>query len=118
MLSNLNWQLTRLHWNHEDEVSALVVDIGTSSLRAGYAGDDTPKAVIPTSYGFHRDSRDGDASMTDTAENGEARVIPKFSKIYVGSSGPSIWREGMEVSNPVVEGLSEYLFLLLFLATY
>jgi hypothetical protein len=48
--------------------------------------------------------------MTDTAENGEARVKPKFSKIYVGSSGPSIWREGMEVSNPVVEGLSVVLF--------
>jgi hypothetical protein len=94
-----------------DEVAALVVDIGTSSLRCGYAGDDTPKAVIPTSYGFHKASRDGDVSMTDTAENGETRVKPKFSKIYVGSSGPSIWREAMEVANPVVEGLSACLFL-------
>jgi len=108
----------RLHWNHEDEVAALVVDVGTSSLRAGYAGDDTPKAVIPTSYGFHRDL-DGDVSMTDTAENGDARVKPKFSKIYVGSSGPSIWREGMEVSNPVVEGLSECFFIsFIYFATY
>jgi actin-like protein 6A len=47
----------------------------------------------------------------DTAENGEARVRPKPSKIYVGSSGPSIWREGMEVANPIVEGLSPCFFL-------
>ena len=87
-------------------MAALVVDIGTSSLRAGYAGDDTPKAAIPTSYGFYRASREGDVSMTETPENGEARVKPKFSKIYVGSSGPSIWRDGMEVANPLVEGLS------------
>jgi actin-like protein 6A len=99
-----------LYWNHSDEVAALVVDIGSSSLRAGYAGDDTPKAVIPTSYGFHRASRDGDVSMTDITENGEARVKPKFSKIYVGSSGPSVWREGMELASPVFEGLSACLF--------
>lgn len=107
-VSKLAQQLTLLY---KDEVAALVVDIGTSSLRAGYAGDDTPKAVIPTAYGFHRVSRDVDVSMTDAVENGEARVNPRFSKIYVGSSGPSMWREGMEVANPVVEGLSAFFYL-------
>ncbi len=91
-----------------DEVSALVVDIGTSSLRAGYAGDDTPRAIIPTAYGYHKPPPDIDVPMGgDTTENGgDAVVRPKFSKIYVGSSGPSIWREGMEVGNPLLDGLS------------
>ena len=31
-----------------DEVGAIVLDIGHYSLRAGYAGEDTPKAEIPS----------------------------------------------------------------------
>ena len=33
-----------------DEVSALVLDPGYSSVRAGFAGEDTPKSIIPTYY--------------------------------------------------------------------
>ncbi|KAF8204956.1 actin-related protein Arp4p [Pholiota molesta] len=87
-----------------DEVSALVIDIGTSSLRAGYAGDDTPKAIIPTSYGYHPAQPDTDVNMSDNPENAAADK-PKFRKIYLGQSGPSVWREGMEIGNPVVDGL-------------
>ena len=34
-----------------DEVSALVLDPGYSTTRAGFAGEDVPKSVIPTYYG-------------------------------------------------------------------
>lgn len=34
-----------------DEVSAIVLDPGYSTTRAGFAGEDTPKSLIPTSYG-------------------------------------------------------------------
>ena len=34
-----------------DEISALILDPGTSTTRAGFAGEDTPKSVAPTSYG-------------------------------------------------------------------
>jgi len=34
-----------------DEISALVLDPGYSVTRAGFAGEDTPKSVIPTYYG-------------------------------------------------------------------
>ena len=34
-----------------DEVSALVLDPGWSTTRAGFAGEDVPKSVIPTHYG-------------------------------------------------------------------
>ncbi|KIM64500.1 hypothetical protein SCLCIDRAFT_633828 [Scleroderma citrinum Foug A] len=70
-----------------DEVSALVVDIGTSSVRAGYAGDDTPKAVISSYYGYKPTAGDPDA------------------KLYLGQNGPSIWRDGMEIANPMRDGL-------------
>ncbi|KAJ7904317.1 actin-related protein Arp4p [Mycena olivaceomarginata] len=67
-----------------DEVSALVIDIGSSSVRAGYAGDDTPKAMrrIP-----HRPAPDD------------------LLRCTWASFGPTVWREGMEVSNPLVDGL-------------
>jgi hypothetical protein len=32
--------------------------------------------------------------------------IPKIAKMFVGQDGPSIYREGMEVGNPMKEGLS------------
>ena len=86
-----------------DEVSALVIDIGHSSLRAGYAGDDTPKAVIPTHYGYISSPSDqaGDVTMGEDGAEGETSAQPtKKTKLYVGQSGPSVWRAGMEVGNP------------------
>ncbi|KAL4076536.1 actin family, partial [Scleroderma yunnanense] len=70
-----------------DEVSALVVDIGSSSVRAGYAGDDTPKAVISSYYGYKATAGDSDA------------------KLYLGQNGPTVWRDGMEIGNPLRDGL-------------
>ncbi|PSR73659.1 hypothetical protein PHLCEN_2v10578 [Hermanssonia centrifuga] len=91
-----------------DEVSALVIDIGTSSLRAGYAGDDTPKAVIPTCYGFKSESiGEGDVSMAEPEEEGGASAKPeKKVKLYIGQSGPSVWRDGMQIAHPVQNSLS------------
>ena len=95
-----------------DEVQALVVDIGTSSLRAGYAGDDTPKAIIPTSYGYIPSAPDTDVPMEEGAEGGASTngntVGKKYSQIFIGQSGPSMWRPGMEIGNPMQDGLSEF----------
>lgn len=93
-----------------DEVSALVLDIGTSTLRAGYAGDDTPKAIIPTCYGFKKEppTADADVQMDENPTEGEAPKQPAEGKtaMYIGNNGPSIWREDMEVAFPVRDGLS------------
>ena len=91
-----------------DEVAALVLDIGSQSPRAGYAGDDTPKAVIPTAYGYTIDqSQDEDATMAESTTEGEQpETLQKRTKLYVGQNGPSVWREDMEIGNPVQNGLS------------
>ena len=94
-----------------DEVSALVLDIGTSSIRAGYAGDDTPKAIIPTAYGFKEEAAlDEDVTMGEAGEeNGDAGKKPeKKIKLYIGQNGPSVWREDMQIANPVHNGLSTF----------
>ncbi|CAE6434401.1 unnamed protein product [Rhizoctonia solani] len=81
-----NW--TCLRWSHE--VSALVLDIGTSTTRAGYAGDDVPKAVFPTTFGY--------TTHYSADENKEVRI-------HLGDEGVSLWREGMEVGNPLQNGI-------------
>ncbi|KAI9448293.1 actin-like protein Arp4p [Lactarius indigo] len=89
-----------------DEVSALVLDIGSSTLRAGYAGDDTPKAIIPTSYGFVPVTRDADVPMTEAGVETEPALPREESKLYIGQQhGPSVWREDMQIGNPMSEGL-------------
>ena len=35
-----------------DEISALVLDPGYSTVRAGFAGEDVPKSVVPSYYGI------------------------------------------------------------------
>ncbi|KZW03930.1 actin-related protein Arp4p [Exidia glandulosa HHB12029] len=79
-----------------DEVQALVLDIGTDTTRAGYAGDDAPKAVFSTSYGFT-------VHPPAEGETGDDKSMP--TKLYIGENGPSIWRPRMEVSNPFTNGL-------------
>lgn len=39
-----------------DEISAIVIDQGSRWTRAGYAGEDAPKAVVPTHYGKINDA--------------------------------------------------------------
>lgn len=91
-----------------DEVSALVVDVGSSSVRAGYAGDDTPKAIVPTYYGYKVQPSEQAVSMTGNPEDGgePAQAPSKNAKMYIGQDGPSVWRAGMEIGNPMREGLS------------
>lgn len=40
--------------NMEDDISALVVDNGSGMCKAGFAGDDAPRAVFPSIVGRPR----------------------------------------------------------------
>lgn len=51
-----------------DDVSAIVIDPGSSLLRAGWAGEDTPRVVVPSSYGWiHDDSATASTSNSTAA---------------------------------------------------
>ncbi|TIA89124.1 hypothetical protein E3P99_02237 [Wallemia hederae] len=64
-----------------DEVSAIVVSAGTSTLSAGYAGEDTPKLVIPTQY------------------------THKGNDAYFGDNGVDVYRDGFDVDNTMSDSL-------------
>lgn len=59
-----------------DDISAIVVDPGSSSLRAGWAGEDTPRALIPSYYGWMPASDEElqmqIGSRSEAAANGDA----------------------------------------------
>ena len=87
-----------------------MVDIGTSSIRAGYAGEDIPRSVIPTSYGVTPAEDDEDVSMDmgsegTNGEQGSSQPARKV-KMHIGHQGPSVFRHGMEIKNPMQDGLS------------
>nr|ODN94874.1 brg1-associated factor b [Cryptococcus depauperatus CBS 7855] len=104
-----------------DEVSALVVDFGSHTTRAGYAGEDCPRVVCPTFYGYTNDqpsTSEPDAAESEKQQNGEddpmsepspEGVEPKNKgsgrKYHVGEDGVSVWRPGMEVGNFMLDGI-------------
>lgn len=111
-----------------DEVSALVLDFGSHTTRAGYAGEDTPRVVCPSYYGYIDEpssSTNGNANGNGNGEgdaNGSGMDVdstpgagaggeePKSKskrKYYVGEDGVGIWRPNMEVGNFTTDGIGE-----------
>lgn len=113
---------------HADEVSAVVVDFGSHTTRAGYAGEDGPRVVTPSFFAYTdvsseapasngaasppSPSGDGDVVMDGSSEppkddaNAEA---PKASsskrKYYFGDDGVGVWRAEQEVGSFMVDGM-------------
>ncbi|PIA34573.1 hypothetical protein AQUCO_03700099v1 [Aquilegia coerulea] len=99
-----------------DEVSAVVIDLGHHTCKAGYAGEDAPKAVFPSVVGsieqleigealkYEKDSepildaKDG-LRPSDSIKNKAKR------KLYVGSQALGYRRDHMEVLSPVKDGV-------------
>ncbi|KAJ9112704.1 hypothetical protein QFC22_006206 [Naganishia vaughanmartiniae] len=84
-----------------DEVSALVLDFGTQSTRAGYAGEEIPRCVVPTAYGYMDvevevpvESISASPAVEDIVMNGN------------GSTSNEATGEPLETTKPT-EGLAE-----------
>ncbi|TYJ52464.1 hypothetical protein B9479_006939 [Cryptococcus floricola] len=91
-----------------DEVSALVLDFGSYTTRAGYAGEDCPRVVCPSFYGYEAGAEQGeDVTMTEPAAEGGEKGKGKGGKrkYHVGEDGVGVWRKGMEVGNFMLDGL-------------
>lgn len=71
-----------------DEVSAIVVDIGSTCTKSGYAGEDCPKFVIPSSVGI--------------LGGEEAAAKPEYR---VGTNALSHRCDGMRIASPLSDGI-------------
>ncbi|XP_018588754.2 actin-like protein 6B isoform X2 [Scleropages formosus] len=83
-----------------DEVGALVFDIGSFSARAGYAGEDCPKADFPTSLGVLAEE-DGGAELAGEQEKAAGRTF------YLDTNALHVARAGMELISPLKNGMIE-----------
>eukprot|EP00466_Bigelowiella_natans_P009956 jgi/Bigna1/90293/estExt_fgenesh1_pg.C_670001 len=63
-----------------DEVGALVIDVGTTYTKAGYAGEDLPKVVIPTAVGITRGGGNGKQS-----DNSGVRAVSSAMEVESAS---------------------------------
>ncbi|KAG1662258.1 Actin-like protein 6A [Nymphon striatum] len=84
-----------------DEVGALVFDAGHYSFRVGYAGEDTPKAEIPSIVGVSQSTSSSDPMETDSKPTN----IDK--KYYIDTTNISVPREGMEMTTFLKDGMVE-----------
>ncbi|XP_027630442.1 actin-like protein 6B [Tupaia chinensis] len=91
--------LTRLN-PCTDEVGALVFDIGSFSVRAGYAGEDCPKADFPTTVGLLAAEEGGGLELEGEKE--------KKGKIFhIDTNALHVPRDGAEVMSPLKNGMIE-----------
>lgn len=61
-----------------DEVGALVFDVGHYALRAGYAGEDSPKAQIPSVVGVLEQTAPSEAMEIDKPKEGTTAGEKKY----------------------------------------
>ncbi|KAK2647825.1 hypothetical protein Ddye_015314 [Dipteronia dyeriana] len=98
---------------YADEVSAIVLDLGSHTCKAGYAGDDAPKAVFPSVVGAfdQMDVDDSDnaernsGSGLDAKNNVDSNKGKGKRKLYVGNQALNFRRDHMEVLSPLKDGI-------------
>ncbi|XP_020974425.1 actin-related protein 4A isoform X2 [Arachis ipaensis] len=99
-----------------DEVSAIVIDLGSHTCKAGYAGEDAPKAVFPSVVGAidqmdingHGDGEENlgaAAELPNNAKNLDSDKTKGKCKLYVGSQSLGYRRDYMEVLSPLKNGV-------------
>ncbi|XP_068649759.1 actin-related protein 4-like isoform X2 [Aristolochia californica] len=96
-----------------DEVSAIVLDLGSHTCKAGYAGEDAPKTVFPSVIGSIEQTgavyneRDSEAPTDDKSGNRpfDAEKTKTKHKLYVGSQALGYRRDHMEVLSPIRGGI-------------
>ncbi|TAQ88108.1 hypothetical protein B7494_g3566 [Chlorociboria aeruginascens] len=99
-----------------DEVSAIVLDPGYSSVRAGFAGEDTPKSYVNSSYGVRDGSIVfGDNSIHNPLANFEIRnPMSKDGIVEDWDVAPQLWEYAItsrltsfKQSDPRTNGLND-----------
>ncbi|KAK9825720.1 hypothetical protein WJX74_001082 [Apatococcus lobatus] len=81
-----------------DETNGVVVDCGSSTTRAGYAGEDTPEALFPSVVGFSTADAEGQARPeTSNKRQKTSATIPSTRKLRAGNAQLDYRHEGFEV---------------------
>jgi actin-related protein len=76
--------------------------------RAGYAGEDTPRVMFPTSFGYVDTEEpvqqaDGDIVMGENTEQQPTSI--KKRNYYIGDNKINKFKSNMNIKNPLKDGL-------------
>eukprot|EP00736_Rhodelphis_marinus_P012468 Rmarinus@m.4870 len=82
-----------------DEISAIVLEVGSHTTKGGYAGEDCPKVVVSSSVGVYTDER---GRKRAAGENGAAE--PTSKKYYTGFGDIVQGKEHMDIQTPYAYG--------------
>lgn len=90
-----------------DDIGALVFDVGSQSLRVGYAQEDTPKAEIPAVVGVLEEGNRNADINTGSAEieSKNANNVTSETKYYIDTNVLCVPRKGMKVVNYMKDGM-------------
>ncbi|XP_046553772.1 actin-like protein 6A isoform X2 [Haliotis rubra] len=83
-----------------DEVGALVFDVGSYSIRAGFAGEDTPKAEIPSHVGLVEEV---EAMAAMETEDSKPSITDK--KHYIDTVNLKVARKSMDIVSFLKDGM-------------
>jgi actin-related protein len=83
-----------------DEITALVLEVGSSWTKAGYSGEDSPKVAFPSIVGSV--PSDGHSDNDGGGGGGSTQH-------YFAESATTMFRENMQVQCPLEQGLGTYI---------
>lgn len=97
-------------------MSAIVIDLGSHSCKAGYAGEDAPKAVFPSVVGSIdlggaivevKSEKDAESTLDskNVVKSLDSDKTKTKRKFYVGSQALAYRRDHMEVTSPFKDGV-------------
>ncbi|KAJ1498978.1 NuA4 histone acetyltransferase subunit [Coelomomyces lativittatus] len=88
-----------------DEVSALVLDVGTAWTKAGYAGEDVPDAYFPSSAGYIPSTSSSSLSNSPSSTVSASASTNNDGTWILGDTITSSWKPHMEMRTPLVDGI-------------
>lgn len=89
----------------KDEVGALVFDIGHYSIRAGFAGEDSLKAEIPSMVGYLDEVPDSNQMEIDSQP---PQPLPSAQrKYFIDTTSIHVPRKGVEMTTFLKDGMSK-----------
>eukprot|EP00002_Diphylleia_rotans_P019348 TRINITY_DN3746_c0_g1_i1.p1 TRINITY_DN3746_c0_g1~~TRINITY_DN3746_c0_g1_i1.p1 ORF type:complete len:320 (+),score=60.48 TRINITY_DN3746_c0_g1_i1:68-1027(+) len=86
-----------------DEISAVVLDIGSATTKIGYAGEDTPRSNFPSFMGLI-EGDDSVESSGDARMEGETSQQQRDRRVFVGDEQLCVRRDHMKLHSPFTDG--------------
>lgn len=80
-------------------------DVGHYSIRAGYAGEDSPKAEIPTMAGVVKELAENGVMDVDNQPQQQTQYQKKY---YIDTTSIHVPRKDMEMTTFLKDGMSMF----------